>query len=410
MRIVLACSSFFGSGGGIASYNRELYKCLGSKGFDVLVVTTDLPARHDNTVIQGRDIDYYHTAIPERVADEPETAQKMFDRVVQYDPDVLISSDHIYLTSLFPCFADRRVRLSISHSYNETLPKVAACRRAYTDWIVVLSEAGKNYMTDHLGCIPEQVVVIYNAVEDIQDDTRKKIKAKADKDEIQIVYPGGSSSNKSPGVVLDVTRLLADAEFPWRMFWLGDARSYKNRIPQKIRTKIIFTGRIIRQAAEKYIDESDCFILPSKREGCPMSLMEAMRSGVIPIVSDCPSAMRELVKNGVSGYVVPRKDAAQIASCLKNIASDRSLKASLMHSARDVYEKELRVDVWINKILSLTRRRPGRCETDNEDKFNPASLCRWHRRAGRWFFPTITYLRLKFGYPNFSQIAKSSKL
>ncbi|UCG46731.1 MAG: glycosyltransferase family 4 protein [Phycisphaerales bacterium] len=407
MRIVLAGSSFFKHGGGIAPYNRELCRALLERGHELLVISpesqdaeTRKPGEHGAAAL-------YSTAIPESVGDELKVAREMFDRIVEYDPQVLISSDHIYLTSMFPCFADSRIRITVSHYYNGLLPKVAACRPGETDWIVAISEAGRQYLLSRRGCCAEQVVVIYNAVHDVNVNVAELIHKKSREDVLRIVYPGGDSRHKSCGTVLKMVKQLARSDLNWELTWLGSADRITWRVPESARKRTLFTGRVPRPEAEQHILKAHCFVLPSRGEGCPMSLLEAMRTGTIPLVSDCPSAMRELVVNGVSGYVARRTDARSFVSHLVEIAKSQPLRESMMKEARLVYEKGLTVDTWINKIASLLgRRRAGRSKLNETDRFDPAMVCRWHRRPGRWQRPTPTYLRVRFGFPNLSPLGR----
>ncbi len=63
-------------------------------------------------------------------------------------------------------------------------------------------------------------------------------------------------------------------------------------------------------------DEGDIFILPSKREGMPQSLIEAMARGRIVIASDI-IACRELIKEGKNGFLFRQGDAQDLAAKLR---------------------------------------------------------------------------------------------
>ncbi len=413
MRIVLACSSFLTHGGGIAPYNRELCRALIERGHELLVITQEQLDAESWELSEHQAVQMYSTVVPKLVRDELEVARKMFNRIVEYDPHVLISSDHIYLTSLFPCFADRRTRITISHYYNKLQPKVAACRPRETDWIVALSKAGKQYLLGLPGCCAEQIIVIYNAVYDVNINVADLIFRKSREDVLRIVYPGGAIRHKSPEVVLKMVKRLTKSNLNWELIWLGSlgpsgsAEHFARRVPDNARKRVLVTGNVPRPEAEQHILRSHCLVLPSRGEGCPMSLLEAMRTGTIPLVSDCPSAMREVVVNGVSGYVVRRRDSRSLVSYLVDIAKSQQLRESLMRQARLVYERNFTVDAWINKVIKLLEhRRESRIKLKDTDQFDPTMVYRWHRRPGKWQRPTITYLRYKFGYPNLSPLSK----
>lgn len=53
--------------------------------------------------------------------------------------------------------------------------------------------------------------------------------------------------------------------------------------------------KLPKEEFEKTLSSSCFLLLPSREEGCPMVLLEAMRFGVIPIVSNGKGAMRKLL-------------------------------------------------------------------------------------------------------------------
>jgi L-malate glycosyltransferase len=78
----------------------------------------------------------------------------------------------------------------------------------------------------------------------------------------------------------------------------------------------------------------DCFVLPSISEGCPNVLMEAMAMG-LPCVAAEVGAVPDLMEHGVSGFVVPRGNAAAIADALRLLMGDPERAKSLGACARE---------------------------------------------------------------------------
>jgi len=65
-----------------------------------------------------------------------------------------------------------------------------------------------------------------------------------------------------------------------------------------------------------FLEETSVYVLPSYREGTPRSVLEAMSMGRPVITTDAPGC-RETVIDGVNGYLVPVKDAKQLASAME---------------------------------------------------------------------------------------------
>lgn len=75
-------------------------------------------------------------------------------------------------------------------------------------------------------------------------------------------------------------------------------------------------------------------MLPSRLEGTPNALLEAMSCGLPVIVSNGAPGLLELVEDGVTGLVVPVNDAAALAAALRRLASDGELRSRLGEAAR----------------------------------------------------------------------------
>jgi glycosyltransferase involved in cell wall biosynthesis len=66
---------------------------------------------------------------------------------------------------------------------------------------------------------------------------------------------------------------------------------------------------------------SDVLVLSSESEAAPLPLLEAMRAGR-PVVATAVGGVREIVREGTTGYVVPRADPAAMAAAVLRILGD----------------------------------------------------------------------------------------
>jgi glycosyltransferase involved in cell wall biosynthesis len=68
-----------------------------------------------------------------------------------------------------------------------------------------------------------------------------------------------------------------------------------------------------------------------------------MAAGVPMVVTDC-GALRELVKDGERGFVVPVGDSAALADRLKTLADDADLRERMGRAAREEVERKYRIE------------------------------------------------------------------
>ena len=79
---------------------------------------------------------------------------------------------------------------------------------------------------------------------------------------------------------------------------------------------------------------ADIFVLPSQFEGLPMSVIEAMLTG-LPVVATAIRGPREQVVDGITGRLAPLNDVPALAAALRQITDDPTLRARMGAAARD---------------------------------------------------------------------------
>jgi glycosyltransferase involved in cell wall biosynthesis len=84
---------------------------------------------------------------------------------------------------------------------------------------------------------------------------------------------------------------------------------------------------------------SDLAVLPSLREGLPVSLMESSAAGLATVATSV-GGIPEVVEDGVGGILVPPRDPAALASSLLALLRDPQLRRSMGAAARERAERE----------------------------------------------------------------------
>lgn len=77
----------------------------------------------------------------------------------------------------------------------------------------------------------------------------------------------------------------------------------------------------------------DVFVMASRSEGLCMALLEAMLQGVCPVVT-AVGGMKEVVRDGQDGLLVPAEDPAALAAAIRRLHNDPQLRDRLAASAR----------------------------------------------------------------------------
>lgn len=98
-----------------------------------------------------------------------------------------------------------------------------------------------------------------------------------------------------------------------------------------------FTGALPHAGVLARLADFDAFVLPTRAEGFPVALLEAMAAGVVPVVSAIESGVPEVVDPGRTGLLPPVGDVPAFARALVRLAADRpALEAMSAEARREV--------------------------------------------------------------------------
>ena len=112
--------------------------------------------------------------------------------------------------------------------------------------------------------------------------------------------------------------------------------------------RVTFVGKVPNEKVPEYMSASDVFVLPSLSEGFPVTILEAMASG-LPIVATRVRGLPEIVKDGESGFLVEPRNPEQLADrVLTLLKNEDSRQRMIMNNRNKVQQYS-----WENTVGQL---------------------------------------------------------
>lgn len=104
-----------------------------------------------------------------------------------------------------------------------------------------------------------------------------------------------------------------------------------------VRERVFLLGFV--PDARTYLSAGDCFLMPSRKEGFPMAVLEAGMAG-LPVVASRTGGIPEIIEHGSTGLLVPTDDARALAKALDSVLSSQRTKEALGSALRARVEEE----------------------------------------------------------------------
>jgi glycosyltransferase involved in cell wall biosynthesis len=134
---------------------------------------------------------------------------------------------------------------------------------------------------------------------------------------------------------------LQDMEWSWRVAGDGPLLSTLEHAVRErnMHSRVDFIGWQTTDQLRKEYAGSNLFLFPSRHEGMPNAVLEAMASG-LPVISTRIAGNEELVVVGQTGFLVPVDDAAALREALRNLLADENKRRRMGRAARARVEQE----------------------------------------------------------------------
>jgi len=227
----------------------------------------------------------------------------------------------------------------------------------------------------------DKVVLIHNGYDPEEiagrgSDSRARARARFGIAEHETVFLviGSFSHRKGHDFVVDAVKRLLPATAAFKVLMVGPSKLEENAATLRrqgsfqasVRAEICeggLEGHIVlagwAPSMAEVLGASDVYLLPSRHEGFPVSLLEAMAAGLPPVLWDLPYYGGYGLEPNVHGVFVEPFDTSKLAEAMRQVVEDRDRVARMGAAARALVEGRYTLERCLETHLKLYRELSG---------------------------------------------------
>jgi len=195
---------------------------------------------------------------------------------------------------------------------------------------------------------PEKLHVVYNGVRDIPVALRADPAARP----VRIVSIARLEPPKDHRTLLEALAALRSLD--WELELIGGGPLEEEA--RGLAAALGIAGRVHLSGYQPdpavALARAQVFVLSSRSEGFPRSVLEAMRAG-LPVVASDVGGVREAVSEGINGLLVPPGEPKALAGALEKLIAEAPERQRLGAAARRIYEGRFRFERMLQETMEV---------------------------------------------------------
>jgi glycosyltransferase involved in cell wall biosynthesis len=346
--------------GGMLNIVEGLFRYRRPDGFAYAAILTHNPLQTDARFGGRFNADYQASFEFRSPVENFHAVLRRLRAAVPPGEGVLIANDllELALASAFDC---GRTVIQILHGDSDYYYDLAARHENVIDAFVVYGRTMERKLKAR---VPHRAADVYFLPYGVTEPPRRRT---ASPGTLRLLFAGRFEHGQKG--VLDlplIDRALAErgVDVSWTMVGAGpDEQRLREAWTSE---RVTFLGPKTSAEVIDIASRHDVFVLPTRYEGVPVALIEAMSVGLAPVVSRVESGVTEILSDGKTGLMPPAGDVAAFAGAIESLDRDRALLESIgdaawryVATAHDMRERTDAYQALFARYHELRRPRPG---------------------------------------------------
>jgi len=222
-------------------------------------------------------------------------------------------------------------------------------------YVIFQNEDDRQLFLEHKVVRSEQAYFIKGSGVDLKDFIYT---SEPDSEKLNVIFTARMVKEKGVLTLVEAAELLRKDYEDKVEFWLCGGLSNNPRAIGQEKLQALCDGKYIqwlgyRTDVRELLMKSHIVAFPSYyREGLPKSLIEASAVGR-PIITTDSVGCRDVVEDGVNGFIIPIKDAIALADKLRTLLDNRALRISMGRKSREFAVRDFSIDEVIGTHLEI---------------------------------------------------------
>lgn len=201
---------------------------------------------------------------------------------------------------------------------------------------------------------------VYYCPNGIKDRKTDAVKGKKN-EKVQLLFLSNLIISKGIFVLLEACRQLKNKGVHFYCTFVGGSGDLNSeQFGDVLKTYeltdcITYVGKKFGEEKDRIFAQSDIFVHPTLKDCFPLVLLEAMQFS-LPVVSTYEGGIPDIVDEGVSGFLVPGKDADKLAERLELLINDADMRIKMGNAGRQKFEDKYTNEKFEKQMIYILEK------------------------------------------------------
>ena len=178
---------------------------------------------------------------------------------------------------------------------------------------------------------------------------------------VKILFLSNLIKSKGVFVLLEACSILQQKGIGFECNFVGaegdmNATQFAENVNQKqLSSKVNYLGKKFGKDKQEVFANAEIFAFPTYFECFGLVNLEAMQNS-LPIVSTFEGGIPDIVEDGVTGFLVPKKNAEALAEKLEILINKPELRLQMGKAGRKKYEDEFTLEIFENRLKEILQK------------------------------------------------------